>query len=187
MRASVTLLQYDHGLIRQMTDVLGDMSKHDTMGKHQKQVLRIADFLDQYVQKHHHAKEERCLFPVAEKLSSELAEMASGLKQDHRRFGSQIKRFKELAKRREAYTDGTLAHVSKGLVEQMSKHIRFEEDQFFPKIEDGMSVEMDADVVAAYEEFLKTRFDPDFFRMNEDLATKMQDEVLGPGYYLGIH
>jgi hemerythrin-like domain-containing protein len=186
MRASVTLLEYDHGLIRQMTDILSETNKRGNLARYPKQVVRIAEFFDQYVERHHHAKEERCLFPVAEKISAGVAQMVKDLRQDHAKLKPQIRRFKELAGRKEAYADGTLSHVAKELVQQMSLHIRHEEDLFFPKVEEGISIEQDADIVAAYEGFLTSRFDPGFLKTYEDLVTRLQDELLGPGYYQGI-
>lgn len=186
MRASVTLLQYDHGLIRQVIDVLGEMAKHDTLLKHQKQVPKIAAFLEDFVQKYHHAKEERYLFPAAAKASKELGKMAEGLKQDHHDLESRIKRLRELSKRKEAYGDGTLRHVSKELVEQMSQHIRQEEDNFFPRVEEAISIDEDIEIANSFQEMLSSKFEPDFMKVNEDFAVKVQDEVLGPGYFQGI-
>ena len=46
MRVSVTLLQYEHGIIRQVIDVLGEMVKHNSIKKHQAQMKHIVKFLD---------------------------------------------------------------------------------------------------------------------------------------------
>jgi len=186
MRASVTLLEYDHGLIRQVTDVLSEANKRGNLVRYKKHVVKMADFFDQFVDRHHHAKEERCLFPEVAKVSAQMAEMVDGLKQDHRELKPLIRRFGELARRKEAYEDGTLSHVVRALTEHMSTHIRHEENHFFPQVEEGISIEKDADIVASYEEFLVSRFDLGFLKRNEDLVTRVQDEVLGPGYYQGI-
>ena len=186
MRGSVTLLQYEHGIIRQVTDVLAEMVKKDSLHKHQKQTAKIADFLDSYVSKYHHLKEERFLFRTAAPMSSELAKGAEELKGDHRKVEALITRLRQLAKRKEAYQDGTLVHVSKELVDRMTAHIRHEEDVYYPKVEDALTMEQDADLMAAYEEFSKSKFDAGFVRQSEDFAVKVQDEVLGPGYYKGI-
>jgi hypothetical protein len=53
-------------------------------------------------------------------------------------------------------------------------------------VEEGITIEKDADIVASYEDFLVSRFDLGFLKRNEDLVTRVQDEVLGPGYYQGI-
>lgn len=186
MRGSVTLLQYEHGIIRQVTDVLAEMVKKDSFSKHQKQTAKIADFLYSYVSKYHHIKEERFLFRTAAAMSSELATGAEELKGDHKKVNALIARLRQLSKRKEAYENGTLAHVAKDLVDRMTVHIRHEEDVFYPKVEDALSMEQDAELMAAYEEFSMSKFDASFVRQSEDFAIKVQDEVLGPGYYKGI-
>lgn len=186
MRGSITLLQYEHGIIRQVTDVLGEMVKQGTLGKHQKQVVRVASFMDSYVTKMHHQVEERFLFKTAMTLSSDLAKGARTLMNDHAKVNDLITRLKQLSPRKEAYQDGTLAFVAKDLVESMTQHIRHEEDVYYPKLEEALSMEKDSDILTAIDKFTKSKFDPDFLRASEDLAIKLQDEVLGAGYYQGI-
>jgi hemerythrin-like domain-containing protein len=186
MRASITLLQYEHGIIRQVTDVLGEMVKQGTLTKHQKQMVKIASFMDSYVTKLHHQVEERFLFKKAMTLSSDLAKGAKELMNDHAKVNGLISRLKQLSARKEALEDGTLTFVAKELVDSMTQHIRREEDIYYPKVEDALSMEMDADLITEMDEFTKVKFDPDFLRANEELAIKLQDEVLGAGYYQGI-
>lgn len=186
MRASITLLQYEHGIIRQVTDVLGEMVKQGTLAKHQKQLVKVASFMDLYVTKLHHQVEERFLFKTAMTLSAALAKGAKKLMNDHAKVNDLISRLKQLSTRKEAYDDGTLSFVAKELVDTMTLHIRHEEDVYYPKMEEAMSMELDADLVMGMDEFTKSKFDPDFLRVNEELAIKLQDEVLGPGYYQGI-
>jgi hemerythrin-like domain-containing protein len=186
VRATITLLQYEHGIIRQVTDVLNEMVKQGTLGKHQRQVTRIALFMDSYVTKLHHQVEERFLFKTAMTISSDLAKGAKELMDDHAKVNGLISRLKQLSTRKEAFTDGTLAFVSKDLVENMTQHIHREEDYYYPKVEDALSMEVDADLITAIDAFTKSKFDPNFHQANEELAIKLQDEVLGPGYYTGI-
>lgn len=186
MRGSVTLLQYEHGIIRQVTDVLAEMVKRGSFTKHQRQVVKIADFLDSYVSKYHHQKEERFLFKTASRLSSDLSSGAKDLMDDHVKVDELIDRLRKLSKRKGAYNDGTLDHVAKELVERMTSHIRREEDAYYPKVEEAISMEQDAEIMEAYEEFSLSRFDSSFVRQSEDFAVKLQDDVLGPGYYAGV-
>jgi hemerythrin-like domain-containing protein len=186
MRATITLLQYEHGIIRQVTDVLGEMVKQGTLSKHQKQVTKVASFMDSYVTKLHHQAEERFLFKAAMTLSAELAKGAKKLMNDHAKVNDLISRLKQLSTRKEAFEDGTLAFVAKELVDSMTVHIRREEDVYYPKVEEAMSMELDADLVLGIDGLTKSKFDPDFLRASEELAIKLQDEVLGPGYYQGI-
>lgn len=180
------MLQYEHGIIRQVTDVLGEMMKQGTLGKHQRQVVRIASFMDAYVTKMHHQVEERFLFKTAMTLSSDLAKGARALMKDHAKVNDLISRLKQLSARKEAFEDGTLAFVAKDLVETMTQHIRHEEDVYYPKLEDALSMEDDSDLLTAIDKFTKSKFDPDFMQVSEELAIKLQDEVLGAGYYQGI-
>ncbi|HUL39387.1 MAG TPA: hemerythrin domain-containing protein [Methanomassiliicoccales archaeon] len=186
MRATITLLQYEHGIIRQVTDVLGEMVKQGTLAKHQRQVTKAASFMDSYVTRLHHQVEERFLFKTAMAMSMELAKGARELMDDHARVNGLISRFKQLSARKEAFSDGTLAFVTKELVESMKQHIRREEDSYYPKVEEALSMEVDADLVMAIDEFTKSKFDTDFLQASEELAIKLQDEVLGAGYYTGI-
>jgi hemerythrin-like domain-containing protein len=186
MRGSITLLQYEHGIIRQVTDVLGEMVKQGTLGKHQRQVSKVASFMDSYVVKMHHQVEERFLFKTAMTLSSDLAKGAKALMEDHAKVNDLISRLKQLSARKESYQDASLAFVAKELVESMTLHIRHEEDVYYPKLEEALSMEKDGDLLTAIDKFTKSKFDPDFMQANEELAIKLQDEVLGAGYYQGI-
>jgi hemerythrin-like domain-containing protein len=99
MRGTITLLQYEHGIIRQVTDVLSVMVKQGTLAKHQRQVTRIASFMDSYVTKMHHQVEERFLFKTAMAMSAVLAKGARALMDDHAKVNGLISRLKQLTSR----------------------------------------------------------------------------------------
>ncbi|MEM0449937.1 MAG: hypothetical protein QW520_08980, partial [Methanomassiliicoccales archaeon] len=80
MRGSITLLQYEHGIIRQVIDVLGEMVKKDNLKKYTDQTVKIVDFLDVYISKYHHKKEERFLFKKVSSLSAEISRGVRELK-----------------------------------------------------------------------------------------------------------
>jgi hemerythrin-like domain-containing protein len=84
-----------------------------------------------------------------------------------------------------AYTDGSLGVVSKEIVDSMTRHIRHEEDVVYPKIEEAISLDDDLKLIAKYERF-NLDFSPDFARLGEEFGVKLQDEVLGPGFFTGI-
>jgi hemerythrin-like domain-containing protein len=84
-----------------------------------------------------------------------------------------------------AYSDGSLSAVSKVLVDSMIRHIRHEEDVVYPKIEEALSMDDDMKLIKRYERF-NADFGPDFARLGEEFAVKVQDEVLGPGFFTGI-
>lgn len=185
MRVSVTLLQYEHGIIRQVIDVLGEMVKHDSMKKHKNQMRHIAKFLDEYLDRYHHGKEEKLLFPMAVKRSRELAPEIARLVTEHGEARASVARIKTMVGSEKAYSDGTLSSVSKELVDNMTRHIRHEEDVVYPKIEEALSLDDDLKLIAKYERF-NIDFGPDFARLGEEFGVKLQDDVLGPGFYTGI-
>jgi hemerythrin-like domain-containing protein len=185
MRVSVTLLQYEHGIIRQIIDVLGEMAKHNTMKKHQNQMRLIVKFLDEYLDKYHHGKEEKLLFPISAKRSKELVPEIARLVSEHGAARANIAKLKAMIAVESAYTDGSLGVVSKDIVDSMTRHIRHEENVVYPLIEEALSLDDDLKLIAKYERF-NLDFGPDFARLGEEFGVKLQDEVLGPGFFTGI-
>ncbi|MDD1743215.1 MAG: hemerythrin domain-containing protein [Methanomassiliicoccales archaeon] len=185
MRVSVTLLQYEHGIIRQVIDVLGDMVKHNSMKKHQNQMKHVVKFLDEYLDKYHHGKEEKLLFPMAAKRLKDLIPEIARLVTEHAEARANIAKMKAMIATESAYSDGSLAAMSKVLVDSMIRHIRHEEDVVYPKIEDALSMDDDIKLLKRYDRF-NADFDPDFARLGEEFAVRVQDDVLGPGFFTGI-
>lgn len=186
MRVSVTLLQYEHGIIRQVIDVLGEMVKHNSMRKHQNQLKHIVKFLDEYLDRYHHGKEEKLLFPIAARRSKELVPEIARLVSEHGEARALIAKIKAMVATEKAYSDGSLGIVSKELVDRMTRHIRHEEDAVYPKIEEALTLDDDLKIIARYERF-NIDFGPDFARLGEEFGVKLQDEVLGPGFFTGIN
>ncbi len=185
MRVSVTLLQYEHGIIRQVIDVLGEMVKHNSMKKHQAHMKHIVKFLDEYLDRYHHGKEEKLLFPMAAKRSKELVPEIARLVSEHADARVEIAKMKTMIATESAYADGSLAAISKQLVDSMIRHIRHEEDVVYPKIEDALSLDDDLKLIKRYEVF-NADFGPDFARLGEEFGVRLQDDVLGPGFFSGI-
>ena len=185
MRVSITLLQYEHGIIRQVIDVLGEMVKHNSMKKHHGQMKHIVKFLDEYLDKYHHGKEEKLLFPMAAKRSKELVPEVARLVSEHTDARADIAKMKTMIASESAYADGSLAAISKKLVDSMTRHIRHEEDVVYPKIEEALSLDDDLKLIKKYETF-NADFGPDFVRLGEEFGVRLQDDVLGPGFFSGI-
>ncbi len=185
MRVSVTLLQYEHGIIRQVIDVLGEMVKHNSMKKYQNQMRHIAKFLDEYLDKYHHGKEEKLLFPIVARRSKGLVPEIARLVTEHGEARANIAKIKAMVANEKTYSDGSLSSVSKELVDSMTRHIRHEEDVVYPKIEEVLSLDDDLKLIARYERF-NIDFGPDFARLGEEFGVKLQDDVLGPGFFTGI-
>jgi hemerythrin-like domain-containing protein len=186
VRYSVTLLQYEHGLIRQVTDVLSEMVKRDDLEKYRRQAQRTVQFLDEYMDHFHHAKEEKFLFPAGAKAVGGMRTEIERLLADHRKARGYISKMKRQAGTRSVPLSKDFAKTSKELVEHITQHVRHEENAVFSRFEEALTLEEDEELAEKYIAFLTSDFDPDFTKRSEDFAVKLQDEVLGPGYYQGI-
>ena len=186
MRVSITLLQYEHGVIRQVLDCLKEIIENNTLDEYEKVAVEIYDFLSEFMDGFHHRKEEGFIFPFVSKKSNEAASIADSLIRDHE------KARKFLAEMKQAVTSSFLSEKSnfivagRNLVRHLTDHIKEEEESAFPIFEETLTVEEDLDIYTQYEEFVLAEFDADFMRRSEDRAFKIENEVLGPGYYEGI-
>jgi hemerythrin-like domain-containing protein len=185
MRVSVTLLQYEHGVIRQVIDVFGEIMKHDTLDKHRKQAAKIVEFLDSYMDAFHHGKEEKFMFPAAVRAVQGMGPTVEMLVGEHKEARALLADLKEQCgakipdKRR-------FIKTATRLVEHVTSHIKKEENEVFPRIEEVLSNDEDTVVMMQFMSFGTTKFPPEFGRAAEDFSMKVQDEVLGPGYWQGI-
>jgi hemerythrin-like domain-containing protein len=161
------------------------MVKHNSMKKHQNLMRHVVKFLDEYLDKYHHGKEEKFLFPIAAKKSKELVPEIARLVSEHGAARGNIAKLKKMVGIEDAYFDGSLAAVSKEIVDSMTRHIRHEENVVYPKIEEVLSMDDDMKLIAKYERF-NMDFGPDFARLAEEFGVKLQDDVLGPGFFTGI-
>jgi hemerythrin-like domain-containing protein len=186
MRYSVTLLQYEHGLIRQVTDVISEMVKRDDLEKNRRQAQRATQFLDEYMDHFHHAKEEKFLFPAGAKAVGGMKDEIDRLLADHRKARALISKMKRQAATQSVPLSKDFAKTSKELVEHITVHVRHEEDVVFPRFEEALTLEDDEKLAEDYVGFLAGNFDAGFTKRSEDFAVKLQDEVLGAGYYQGI-
>jgi hemerythrin-like domain-containing protein len=186
MRVSITLLQYEHGIIRQMVDCLKEIIDKQLLEKHRESAIEIHSFLTEYMDGFHHRKEERFIFPLATERSHELKEIADRLFNDHERARDLLKRMgsaidEEIIKDEEEFM------TSAGeLVDHITQHIREEEDSAFPSFENMITVEEDQDLADRYSEFTILEFDEEFPLRSEEQVFRIENDVLGPGYYDGI-
>jgi hemerythrin-like domain-containing protein len=177
---SVTLLQYDHGLIRQVMDVLGVVVKKRIAHKHLEDVKEMALFLDRFMDQMHHAKEERFLFPKAVELNSMMPVDMQELVADHTAVRQLAKEI--IASLRKDDMDA-FYRDAEVMVHTMLAHIHREEDYVFPYIEEHMSVDADTYVYKRYEDYILKNFPSNFYEVSETFANRLQDDILGPGYY----
>jgi hemerythrin-like domain-containing protein len=180
MRVSITLLQYDHGLIRQVIDVLGEAVKQRTVEKYLEEMKEIVGFMEKFMDGFHHRKEELFLFPAAVKAGYISEADRDDLVSDHdeaRRLVASMHAALLIKDFTSFYRDG------KKMADHMLSHIREEEDTIFPKIEERMSPEEDMVINKQFEDFLSQRFSEDLYPATESFANWVQDKVLGPGYF----
>jgi hemerythrin-like domain-containing protein len=136
--------------------------------------------------RYHHAKEEKFLFPAGAKAVGEMRDEIERLLADHRRARGYISKMKRQSGTKSVPLSKDFATTSKQLVDHVVTHIRHEEDVVFPRFEEALTLEQDEKLAEDYVTFLNANFDADFTKRSEDFAVRLQDEVLGPGYYQGI-
>jgi len=83
MRIALTLLSYEHGILRQVIDVLKEAVEGQNVEKHMARMAEIVRFLDVYMDQFHHGKEERFLFPTVIRTSALLSDEVPKLIRDH--------------------------------------------------------------------------------------------------------
>lgn len=182
----MALLSYEHGVIRQVLDVLREILKGNSTEKYKDQVVEIVDFLDSYMDRFHHKKEERFVFPTAMKSAPALRPEIDRLIADHRRARRLLRTMLDETRHKGVKDLTRLSKSSRALVEDVTNHIQKEESSVFPRIEDAISIEDDTEVYEECKEFTRDRFGEDFHQVNEKFSFRVQDEVLGPGHYGGI-
>jgi hemerythrin-like domain-containing protein len=176
----LTMLSYDHGFLRQVLDVLEVAVKKRAAVRFKPQMIEIVGFLEKFMDKFHHGKEEKFLFPVAMKSSPSLIPDIKKLISDHEHARELLQTMgSELGEERDMDRYGEL---SLSLVNHMTAHIREEEDIFFPKIEKDLGAEEDGKIYRAFNNFTVGLF----YKFFEQTADKIQDDILGSGFYESI-
>lgn len=186
MRASVALLSYEHGVIRQVLDVFGETLKRGITDRCERHAVEMVEFLDRYVDKSHHKEEERFVFPSAVRSSPSLDSTVEDLIKDHRRVARLLKALASEIKGGSIAGSKKFSDKGRSFVEMVTQHVQKEENFVFPRIEEALTIDEDADVYRKCEEYVLKKFGPNFIRESEEFSFRIQNEVLGPGYYQGI-
>lgn len=179
----MTLLQYDHGIVRQVLDVVGELVRSHRAERHPAEFREAMAFLEQFLDRFHHAKEEKFLFPAAAEECPKLAETLVRLKKEH----AQARRMMKNSLK--ALDEGDVPKAereARKLVDHMTVHISEEENQVFPVIENSLQLETDAKIHVQYERFMEKEFGKSYYQMAEAFANDIQDRLLGPGFFKGI-
>ncbi len=183
LRVTITLLSYEHGILRQVLDVLGEAAKRGTVGKYRRELPSFVEFFQEFMDQYHHGKEENFIFPLASTRSGEMRRVADRLIAEHRYARALADDMKMLLDRDEL---SAFSKVSAELVRHMQGHIQEEENKVFPAIENIMSSDDDLRILEQYNAFSERRFDKDYLIRMEEFANRVQDLILGPGYQIGI-
>jgi hemerythrin-like domain-containing protein len=180
MRVSIALLSYDHGIIRQVVDVLGEILGANQQPDFMVEAKEISAFLTDFIDKFHHKKEETYLFPIASSKVPELATTVLELVSDHAKARELLAAMN--ASIGEKANWGVFSASASSLIEHVTAHINKEELFVFGKIEEVLTREEDRGLIQAMNEFAN-RFRPNYYRTAEDFSKSIQDRVLGPDYF----
>ena len=178
MQIFTTLLSYDHGILRQVLDVMGDIAENDAWEQHRDALPEVVDFLQRFMDQYHHGKEERFLFPAAPPGEKRLQEQIGDLVAEHR----EAKAYADaIGKGLEDWDVGALRDNVNGVVAHMRHHIQEEEDIVFPEFNRVLDPEKDMPMHEESQKFMEERFGASFQTDMEDFANRLQDKVMGKG------
>jgi hemerythrin-like domain-containing protein len=181
MKVSITLLSYDHGILRQVLDVYKDIVEKGSIEKNRQIATEGAEFLLMFMDHFHHSKEERFLFPAAICADPDHTEGVQNLFEEHRTARMLAEGM--LSSVRPGGSDAEFYDKTGKLVEHMTAHIRKEEDVIFPNIDAQMADEEDMRIYKHFEDFTMNSFKEDIYPSAEAFASRFQDAVLGAGYF----
>ncbi|MBI0583181.1 MAG: hemerythrin domain-containing protein [Methanomassiliicoccus sp.] len=178
MKIVITLLSYDHGILRQVLDVVSDMAAEASFDRYRDFLPEMSDFFLTFMDRYHHGKEERFVFPLSAGGTEELKAMMPDLYEDHR----EAKAFAlAIADNIAAWDTEALAKNCIGLAAHMRHHIREEEEEVFPAFEGLLDGDKDLETFEISQTFVKENFGEDFPSRAEDFARRLQDRVWGEG------
>ena len=183
MKVSITLLSYDHGILRQVLDVYKGIAEKRTIEKDRQIATEGVEFLLMFMDHFHHGKEERFLFPAAICADPENTDEMEQLFEEHRTARMLAEGM--LSAVRPGGDEAEFYEKTTRLVEHMTEHIRKEEDVVFPGIESRMDDDEDMRVYKHFEHYTMTNFKEDIYPSAEAFAARFQDAVLGKGYFEG--
>ncbi|MDW5563550.1 MAG: hemerythrin domain-containing protein [Methanomassiliicoccus sp.] len=178
MRIMITLLSYDHGILRQVLDVAADMAAEGTFDQHRDIMPEVAQFFLDFMDRYHHGREERFVFPAAAVSPEQIKEMIPELIDDHRKARAFALAIDENVK---AWETAPLARNITDLAAHMMHHIREEEEVVFPGMDAAFEGDNDLAIFEQSQAFIKEEFGEDFPKKAEDFANRLQDKVWGEG------
>lgn len=176
MRIMTTLLSYDHGILRQVLDVINDIASEGTLDQYRDVMPEVSDFLLEFMDQYHHGREERFMFPVAEGSPESIRAMIPGLIDEHRIARDYAEAISDNVGEWETEL---LAQNIIDLVGHMIDHIKEEEDVLFPGLENALEGDLDLTVFERSQAFIMEEFGEDVTKKGEDFADRLQRRVWG--------
>ena len=185
MNAAITILQYEHGIIRQVVDVLGVLLQRENIAGNYEHLVQIQEFQWNFTDHFHHQKEERFIFPEAEKMSEQFANDAEILKKDHEKARDILRSMdSSLSSTMKNNSQESFRDAGMRFVKHITDHIQYEEDTFFPFFEKHVAPEKSSLIKKHFKEFLEMSFGGKvFYAQNENFSFGIQNEVMGAGYF----
>lgn len=178
MNLTLTMLSYDHGILRQVLDVLSDLAAENAFDRFRPEMEEVSEFLFNFMDKYHHGREEMIVFPISSEGGSELPETIEELIQEHRRA---LELAESIASALHARDNRSLRENCLELVAHMREHIKEEEDVVFPKLEMLLAGDKDYDAFERSQSYVKDNFGEFYPRDMEEFANRFQDAVWGKG------
>jgi len=178
MNLTITMLSYDHGIIRQVLDVLADLAAENAFDRYRSEMEKVSEFLLNFMDKYHHGREELVVFPISSEGGSELPEKVDKLIQEHRRA---LELAENIAAALQAGDNESLREKCLEIVAHMRDHIKEEEEVVFPKLEELLTGDKDCDAFELSQSYVEEGFGESFPRDMEEFANRFQDAVWGKG------
>ncbi len=177
MRISVAILQHEHAIIRQALEVL-DRAVRNLTEERMPDLRELLEFLVEFVERFHLAKEEQVFFPLAAAEFPRCKQEVVSIMDAHDRCRELLA---DAEKTMEKGGDALVESVA-ALRRYLESHIRMEEERMFPLVDEGLSLAQDERIDQAYLEFMAP-FGDDYHQEAKMLVNDLQHRLLGPGYF----
>ena len=159
-------------------DVLCAVCETGGLKDHEDELEGVIDFFSDFMNGYHHGKEENYVFPLLREASPQAGDELDELLADHNKVRSIV------SSMRSSLQDMDLesfSEQSKELVASMRKHIKREEDEIFPLIEQTIDPELDVEMFQKSQEFAAKKFGSNFQNDMQNFADRFQESVMGKG------
>lgn len=159
---------------------MGEALRSDRHSDLMVEAMEISAFLSDFIDKFHHQKEERFLFPFASARVPALGGTVAELVSDHTKARELLDAMNGTVG--EAARWAEFSASASSLIAHMTQHINREELSVFGMIEEALSPAEDREIRQAMTDFANA-FRPNYYRTAEEFSKCIQDRILGPDYF----